>query len=191
MVCSMPPTYKRKKSIVDQWDRKPLGPADSLPTLTEKQERFALAILEGKRPLDAYREAYADNAMSSASASVESSRLQRNAKIAAYISWHQRRGLSRVGCNIENHLAQLERLRELAIDNAQISAGVQAEHYRGRVAGFYEDKLRLSVGPTDEALLAQISQFSPDIARALASQLGSESSQVIDITPKNEDDKSL
>jgi hypothetical protein len=33
---------------------------------------------------------------------------------------------------METHLAELARVREEAITHGQISAGVQAEHYRGK-----------------------------------------------------------
>ena len=36
--------------------------------------------------------------------------------------------------NDEDHLAELARAREVAIDNCQISAAVQAEHSRGQAA---------------------------------------------------------
>jgi phage terminase small subunit len=43
----------------------------------------------------------------------------------------------------ESHLNQLERLRELAVSQGQLSAAITAEHHRGKVGGYYEDKLRL------------------------------------------------
>lgn len=56
-----------------------------------------------------------------------------------------------------------------------MGAGVQAEHYRGKVAGLYEDRLKLQIGPTDEAIVAQIaSLLGPDMARAIGEGLGLE-----------------
>jgi hypothetical protein len=43
-----------------------------------------------------------------------------------------------------------------AIASGQISAAVQAEHYRGKAAGLYEERLRLTSGPSDEELLKTI-----------------------------------
>jgi hypothetical protein len=53
---------------------------------------------------------------------------------------------------VEAHLT-LARARELALAHGQISAGVQAEHYRGKAAGLYEDRIRLESGPSDNVLL--------------------------------------
>lgn len=50
---------------------------------------------------------------------------------------------------MEAHLSELARARELAYANGQISAAVQAEHYRGKAVGLYEEQLRLTSGPSD------------------------------------------
>ena len=44
----------------------------------------------------------------------------------------------------QSHLAELTRLREQALDAKQVAAAVQAEQYRGKAAGLYEDRLRLT-----------------------------------------------
>jgi hypothetical protein len=60
---------------------------------------------------------------------------------------------------METHLAELARARELAIALGQMAAGVQAEHYRGKAAGLYEDRLRLMSGPSDQELLKAIEEL--------------------------------
>jgi hypothetical protein len=93
-----------------------------------------------------------------------------NHKIAQYIRVIQRAGFEQASISRESHLTELARMRELAIENQQISAGVQAEHYRGRVAGLYNDKLSLTVGPSDEALLAQLGQMLGEETKTLIEQ---------------------
>jgi phage terminase small subunit len=66
----------------------------------------------------------------------------------------------------EAHLNQLERLRELAIEQGQISAAISAEHHRGKVGGYYEDKLRLV---TD-----RINKLTPAELDSVADALGIE-----------------
>ncbi len=73
---------------------------------------------------------------------------------------------------MESHLAELARAREFAIANGQISAGVQAEHYRGKAAGLYEERLRLASGPSDVELIKAIGdtlgrELADEIATAL------------------------
>jgi hypothetical protein len=74
---------------------------------------------------------------------------------------------------MESHLAELARERELAIEHGQIAAGVQAEHHRGKAAGLYEDRLRLTCGPSDEELLKTIEELlGEELADTLGAALG-------------------
>ena len=63
------------------------------------------------------------------------------------------------GITVEAHLAELARAREFVIAHGQIAAGVQAEHYRGRVAGLYEHRVRLTAEPSDDVLLKDIERL--------------------------------
>ncbi|MGZ8399930.1 MAG: hypothetical protein ACXWVI_01320 [Methyloceanibacter sp.] len=74
---------------------------------------------------------------------------------------------------MESHLAELARARELAIAHGQISAAVQAEHYRGKAAGLYEDRLRLASGPSDFELIKAIEDIlGKELAEEIATALG-------------------
>ena len=108
----------------------------TLPLLTPKQQTFVNALLQGKTASDAYRDAYNCKAMSKAAIWVEASRLRSNTKVSLWLRHFQRIGMDAAGITIELHLAELARARELAVANGQISAGVQAEHYRGRLSAF-------------------------------------------------------
>ena len=44
----------------------------------------------------------------------------------------------------ETHLDELAKLRDKAIDTGQIGSAVTAEHYRGKVANLYTEKLEVS-----------------------------------------------
>lgn len=173
----MPPTYKRSKRKT-----KPIlrlaavaDPETGLPALTAKQEKFALGILHGLSAYESYRKAYNVRSTKPISVSGTASHLASHPRIVQYIRFHQRIGLEQAIVNRENHLAELARLRELAVENTQISAGVQAEHYRGRVAGLYNDRLSVAIGPTDEALLSQIATLlGPEMAESLSDALGVE-----------------
>jgi hypothetical protein len=50
---------------------------------------------------------------------------------------------------------------------------VQAEHHRGRLAGFYNDKLKLKVGlePSDAELVNAIKEFGEEIAKVIGAAL--------------------
>jgi hypothetical protein len=65
------------------------------------------------------------------------------------------------------------RARELAIAHGQIAAGVQAEHYRGKAAGLYEDRLRLTGVPSDDELITTVEALlGKEIAEAVKVALG-------------------
>lgn len=177
----MPPTYKRKNLSKPRLAAVP--DADlNLPSLTSKQECFALAVIEGKTAKEAYRACYNCTGSSEETIGKRARELLQNGGIAGFIRSHQRIGLVESVVTRESHLAELARGRELAYENGQISAGVQAEHYRGRVAGLYNDKLALTVGPSDEALLSQVAALmGPDFAQAIGRTLGIGAGEAIEL----------
>ena len=110
--------------------------------------------------------------MSQGAILVEAGRLRKNPKIALWLRHYQRIGADSTRARMQTHLAELARAREKAIASGQISAAVQAEHYRGRVAGFYNDKLKLEVEPSDAELLRQIEELlGEQIADAIGTAL--------------------
>ncbi len=146
---------------------------DELPTLTPKQTAFVNALLEGKTASDAYREAYNCENLSQGALWVEASRLRRNTKVSLWLRHFQRIGMDAARITIVGHLAELGRARELAFAHGQISAGVQAEHYRGKAAGLYEDRLQLERGPSDVELIKAIEDtLGKELADEIATALG-------------------
>ena len=146
---------------------------DELPLLTAKQAAFVDALLAGKRASDAYRHAYNCEHMSQGAIWVEASRLRRSPKISLWLRHFQRIRADAAGVTMEAHLAELVRARELAIAHGQIAAGVQAEHYRGKAAGLYEDRLRLTGVPSDDELITTVEALlGKEIAEAVKVALG-------------------
>jgi phage terminase small subunit len=144
-----------------------------LPTLTPKQTAFVHALLQSKTASAAYREAYDCKKMSTEAVWVEASRLRSNTKVSLWLRHFQRIGMDEARITIGNHLTELARARELALANGQISAGVQAEHYRGKAAGLYEDPLRLAGGPSDFELIKAIKDaLGRELAEEIATALG-------------------
>jgi hypothetical protein len=168
------PNYPRtRKAKQSQRLAAVADPESGLPKLTAKQERFALELLSGKSAREAYRLAYDCSQCSEATVIAHAFKATRNAQIALFIRLHQRIGLENAAISRDSHLAELARLRELAVENQQVSAGVQAEHYRGRVAGLYNDKLTLAVGPSDDVILSQLAAIlGHESAEAIGEALG-------------------
>lgn len=148
---------------------------DRLPTLTSKQTAFVNALLEGKTASDAYRDAYNCENMSHGAVWVEASRLKSNTKVSLWLRHFQRIGAYAARVTIESHLAELARARELAIDHRQISAGVQAEHYRGKAVGLYDKTASLADAISDIELLKAIeATLGVETAQAVGEALAEE-----------------
>lgn len=146
---------------------------EELPALTVKQENFVNYLMQGKSGSEAYRAAYKPKRLKDEHVSHEAWALKLKPQVAKAIRFRQRIGLDNCKITLENHAAELARLREEAVEAKQISAGVQAEHYRGRISGLYQDNVNLRVGPSDEMLLSQIMQLlGEDTAIAIAEGLG-------------------
>jgi hypothetical protein len=75
--------------------------------------------------------------------------------------------------SLETHLAELARARELSIAHRQMAASVQAEHYRGKAAGLYDERLRLRE-PSDAELIKAIRLVCEETAETIEAALGAE-----------------
>ena len=65
----------------------------------------------------------------------------------------------------ESHLMELAKLRDKAVETGQIGSAVTAEHYRGKVANLYKDRLEVSEDTKDT---------SSDIMDRIRSLLGND-----------------
>jgi post-segregation antitoxin (ccd killing protein) len=145
---------------------------DELRTLTPKQAAFVNGLLQGETAADAYREAYHCKNMSNATVWVEASRLRSTTKVSLWLRHFQRIGMNEARVTVEAHLAELARARELAYAHGQISAGVRAEHHRGKLAGLYKDRLEVTVSMSDAELIKALgTAFSKEAAEAIGAAL--------------------
>src|SRR5574337_1721184 len=112
--------------------------------LTAKQERFAQAIALGKYPSQAaaYKAIYDHEGLDD-TATENASRLCADSNVAARIE--SIRNMS-AKLTLEDHLAELARLKDTAIKDGVHGAAVRAEELRGKVAGFYTEKLEVTEG---------------------------------------------
>jgi peptidyl-tRNA hydrolase len=153
-----------------------LADTDELPALTPKQHAFVRALLKGKTASDAYRGAYDCEGMAANSIWVAASRLRSDAKVALWLRQYRLAALQEGVVTLTGHLGELTRLREQALHAKQAAAAVQAEHYRGKAAGLYEDRLRLASGPSDAELIKTIKALlGEDVAEAISAGLGAKS----------------
>jgi len=181
----LPPTYARKHVVSEETQENNPG----LPSLNSKQERFVLALLEGKTPLESYRIAGYGKGSKDSSATVNASKLKGHSKIRSILQHYQRLGQDYSAVTLENHLAQLARGREIAFELGQASAGIQAEHYRGKAVGLYQDRTQLDVTIKDETLVSQLAAFfGQDLASTVADALAGQpvDAEVVEIVETTE-----
>lgn len=74
--------------------------------------------------------------------------------------------MAQAGLSRQGHLTKLEELRDAALQAGQHSAAITAEVHRGKVGGFYEERVRL--------LTSAINKMTADELDAAAVALGIE-----------------
>lgn len=112
--------------------------------LTKKQEAFCLAYVDCDNPIQAYRTAGYSVRMSDKSAGEAASRLLKNSKIIARVAEIRSEVANKAVMTISQHLNDLKELRDLAKQEGKYSAAVAAEVSRGKVSGFYIEKVEHS-----------------------------------------------
>ena len=122
----------------------PATPTDTeeLPELTEKQHNFVQALLEGKTYSDAYREAYDASEMKPRLIWREASLLAAHPKVTQWLEALRTSAVQTGVASIEEHTAQLRRLRELALKTGNLGAAVNAEVNLGKASGLHIDRIQ-------------------------------------------------
>ena len=91
--------------------------------------------------------------------------------VAAYIGKLKEERLKKFEVNYENHVAELSRIKELALKKGSFSSAVNAETNRGKAAGLYIDRKIIKTGKledmSEEQLEAKMKQILDDYAPLL------------------------
>lgn len=146
-----------------------LEEVEELPVLTDQQMRFVECLLAGKSASDAYRESYNTINMMTRTVWAEASRLRANPSVATWLSAARKAGLGRAAVTLEGHLAELERLREIALETGNVGAAVQAEQLRGKASNHYTENHNHTFN-APENVLDEIRKLNPALADQLASE---------------------
>lgn len=113
--------------------------------LTPKQENFCIAYLETGNASEAYRRSYSAERMKTDTINRKAKDLLNNGKIAARLSELRAPAVAKAQMTVEQHLADLQRLRDLAEASEKYGPAVTAEMARGKVSGFYVEKVDVNV----------------------------------------------
>lgn len=144
--------------------------ADELPELTERQRHFVEGIVSGKTASDAYRAAYDCANSTTRTVWAEASRQRSNPNVSAWIAAAQKACLGSTAVTLDDHLRQLERLREIALESGNVGAAVLAEHHRGKARGHYVEQVRDVTEHDPQRTIMEIAQHSLEFAQELAKQ---------------------
>lgn len=151
-----------------------LAEGEELPHLTEQQMHFVECLLAGKSASDAYRAAYNTVNMQNRTIWAEASRLRADHNVATWLSAARKAGLGRAAVTLEGHLAELERLREIALETGNVGAAVQAEQLRGKASNHYSENVNITHSDPSN-VLDEIRKLNPALADQLAADnLGAE-----------------
>jgi len=141
--------------------------------LTEMQKRFSEYLIynEGKTT---GREAAIAAGYSKDRASVEASELQNptlSPLVVKYIGELREENQKKYEITFERHIAELAKLRELAIKRGSFSSAVNAEVSRGKAAGLYIEQKIIKTGKLEDMseleLEAKMKQIISDYAPIL------------------------
>lgn len=111
--------------------------------LTPKQEKFCLTYLETGNASEAYRQVYNTSNMKKTTIGRKAFELLENGKITARINELQAPAIKKAELTVENHLRKLEEMRDSAFEAGNFQAAIRAEELRGKVAGFYTNRIEL------------------------------------------------
>lgn len=121
--------------------------------LTPQQEKFAQLVAEGKGQSEAHKVAYPKSINWKPSTTSESaSRLMANSNVSARVAELRSKAQAKTVITLESHLAELERLRDLALENGKFDAAINAEVHRGKAKGLYVSKTEDVTDPMRKAL---------------------------------------
>lgn len=115
-----------------------------MPKLTQRQENFCLAIIEGLNASDAYRSAYDVRTGTPKTVNETASRLMADPKIAARIVELREPAVIAAKITLVEHLRELASLRDAAKNGAEYGPAITAEVARGKASGLYSDKLEVT-----------------------------------------------
>ncbi len=126
-----------------------------MPSLSPQREKFAQAVASGMNQSDAYRAAYRVRVGTKPnSINVAASQLMANPNVGLRVAELRAPAAKAATITLESHLADLQRLRNMAVKEKQFSAAITAEVARGKAAGVHIE--RSDITNSDGSLRPQV-----------------------------------
>ena len=154
--------------------------------LTEMQQRFAeFLVFGGPNEPMTQTEAAVAAGYSPKRARQEGSELcnpKLSPLVVKYLGQLREERIRKHEVTYENHIAELARLREAALEKGSFSSAVNAEANRGKAAGLYIDRKIIKTGKLED--------LSEQELEAKMKQIIDDYGQLINVTPTNESELS-
>lgn len=145
--------------------------ASNLPDLTEKQQAFVNAILEGKNSRDAYKTAYPNNHSNENCIWVEATRLKSHPKISLWLTAARKAGLASAAWTFERYITAMDHAALSALEAGNHGAHVSALRNIGDASGHHTQRVDITIHDPAETL-REIAAIAPELAHQLATQAG-------------------
>src|SRR5262249_44092054 len=115
-----------------------------------------------------YRASYDCSNMLDSTVWSAASRVNSNRNVSKWIAAAQKAHLGIIVCSKEQHLAELTRLKEIALEEHNIGAAVQCEQLRGKVQGYYKENVDITVSHDEaDSYAALVSVFGEEVAKQI------------------------
>jgi len=176
---------KKKNNNNDDTELNNTDGAVNLPSLNAHEIEFCQHRIEGKGVTESYILAFNPDTKERNKASIASSatNLHSKPKIRQWLQAMREAGCDKAGFTVEQHLSELEILKNKALAGENYGAAVRAEELRGKAAGFYVERKEVSFKNSPEQLVKDLQTvFGVDFAKQAAKKLGL-STPCIDVTP--------
>ena len=153
--------------------------------LTRLQEKF-VKIFVSSDGMKTKRECAIESGFNPKTAHVKAYQLtdpNKNPHVCKAIKEYQAELDEKYGVTYQRHLRDLQKIRDLAVENGQYSSAVQAEYRRGQAQGnIYVNKSEIRVGSIDQ-------MSKEEVLKALEELKSTYGNNIIDITPKEKNIK--
>lgn len=152
-------------------------------TLTAKQEAFAVAYVETGNASEAYRRSYDASKTKPDNVHIKASHLMADGRVSARVRELQGKAAEAAGITLESHLADLERLRDIAERRGQMNAAITAEIARGKAAGVHIERSASVVTVEQGDDEARAAEFEARLALRIAQRTAQAMPIVIEAEP--------
>ncbi len=134
---------------------------------TEKQERFALALIETGNATEAYRRAYATARMAKRTVHRRAGELRQHPNVVAIVAGAQRAHRERHAVTVDGLCGELDEARDLALAQHQPAAAAYCSMSKARLHGIPGKGGGVEAAPLDHLTPEELDKYVARLEREL------------------------